>query len=58
MYLNCREGGQRSEKEATTVIAGYAFKLFMENPKRTEFLLAGPAAKVRIRVFTLPPAQT
>ena len=44
---------QKCEGEATQVIANYAFKLFLENPKRTEFFLAGPAAKVRIRVFML-----
>jgi hypothetical protein len=45
---------QKCEREATQIIADYAFRLFSENPSRTDFFLAGPAAKVRIRIFTLP----
>jgi hypothetical protein len=45
---------QKCESQATKVIAEYAFKLFKEDPNRTEFILAGPAAKVRIRVFLVP----
>ena len=45
---------KKSEGEATRVIADYAFKLFQDHPDRTEFILSGPAAKVRIRVFLLP----
>jgi hypothetical protein len=48
---------QRTEAEATRVIADYAFKVFLEDPERKDFMLAGPAAKVRIRVFTLPKGQ-
>jgi len=44
---------QKCEGEATHVIAAYAFKLFIEDPDRVDFLLAGPSAKVRIRVFNL-----
>lgn len=44
---------QQSEAEATRVIAAYAFQVFMEDPAKTDFVLAGPRAKVRIRVFTL-----
>lgn len=44
---------QKSEKEATKVIAGYAFKLFEADRNRTEFTLAGPSAKVHIRVFVV-----
>lgn len=42
---------QRSEKEATSIIAQYAFKLYQEQPSRTDFILAGPNAQVRIRIF-------
>jgi hypothetical protein len=48
---------QKCELEATKVIAGYAFKLYQEDPQKVDFLLAGPAAKVRVRVFKLPEAR-
>jgi len=41
----------KSEREATQVIAQYAFRVFSESPWRTDFFLAGPSSKVRIRVF-------
>lgn len=44
---------QKSEREAAKIIADYAFKLYQENPSRTDFFLAGPAAKVRIRIFVI-----
>lgn len=47
------ENFQKSEKEATSVIAQYAFKLYREQPDRTDFVLAGPNAQVRIRIFEL-----
>ena len=42
---------QHTEHEATRVIAQYAFQIFKEDPQKTDFYLAGPAAKVRIRVL-------
>lgn len=48
---------QRSERDATNVIAQYAWKLFQENSQRTDFILAGPTAKVRVKVFTLDPQE-
>lgn len=45
---------QRTESEATRVIAEYAIKIFLNHPDRTEFLLAGPNATVAIRVFVMP----
>jgi len=44
---------KRHEREATQVIAEYAFQIFERNLEMNEFLLAGPSAQVRIRVFTL-----
>jgi hypothetical protein len=44
---------QKAEDEASTVIARYAFQLFSEDPKKTDFMLAGPKARVRIRVIDL-----
>jgi len=44
---------QRSETEAMRVIAEYAFKLFLQDRDKTDFLLASAAAQVRIRVFWL-----
>ena len=47
---------QKTESEAVQVISQYAYKLYLENPKRVDFFLAGPNARVRIRVFTIPAA--
>lgn len=44
---------QRCESEATRVIAQYAFKIFEDDPSRVEYMLAGPSAKVKIKVFVL-----
>ena len=44
---------RKNEAEATRTIAEYAFRLYEGNPEREEFFLAGPAARVRIRVFRL-----
>jgi len=45
---------QRSEREATRVIAQYAFQVYSENPELKDFLLSGPSAQVRIRILELP----
>ena len=44
---------QRCEQEATRVIAEYAYALYCRDPERLDFFLAGPSARVRIRVFRL-----
>jgi hypothetical protein len=44
---------QSSEQEASRVIADFAFKLYCENRELTDFLLAGPHAQVRVRVFLI-----
>jgi hypothetical protein len=44
---------QRSETQAAEVIAKYAFTRYVNDPQLTDFLLAGPAARVRIRIFKL-----
>lgn len=44
---------QKSEREATQVISDYAFKLYIENPDRKEFYLAGPTSKVLVRIFPI-----
>lgn len=44
---------QKNEREATQVIAGYAFNVYQQDRDKTDFLLAGPKARVRIRVFEL-----
>ncbi len=41
----------RSEVEAVQVIADYAVKLFRSDPEKIDFLLAGPQAQVRVRIF-------
>ncbi len=44
---------QRNEAEAAKIIADYAFKVFVEDPSKTDFFLVGPSTQVRIRVFSL-----
>ena len=48
------ESFQRTEAEATEVIASFAFNLFKLDPSKTEFVLKGTKGAVRIRVFDLP----
>jgi len=47
---------KQSEEDASRVIAGFAFQVYLENQELRDFLLAGPTAQVRIRVFVLPGA--
>ncbi len=47
------EAYQKAEDNASQVIAMYAFEIFQGNPSKTDFFLAGPRAKVRIRVIEL-----
>lgn len=48
----------QSERDATRVIAQYAYRLYLENPTRTDFVLASPRAKVRVRIFEISSAKT
>jgi len=48
---------QKSEQEAARIIADYAYKVFQEDQSRTDFFLAGPTTKVRIRVFVIREAE-
>ncbi len=47
------EAYQKAEDNASQVIALYAFEIYQSNPTKTDFFLAGPRAKVRIRVIEL-----
>ncbi len=51
------EAYQKAEDGASRVIAMYAFEIYQSNPGRTDFFLAGPKAKVRIRVIELKDLQ-
>ncbi len=42
---------QKAESEAAEVIARFAFDRFRKDQSMTDFLLAGPTARVRIRIF-------
>ena len=42
---------QSHEKEARDVIANYAYQLYQEDGNKVDFVLCGPSAKVRIKVF-------
>jgi hypothetical protein len=44
---------QKAEDEASRVIALYAFQVFAGDPRKTDFLLSGPKARVRIRIIDL-----
>lgn len=45
---------EQSERSAVEVIARYAFRVYLEDPTRDDFLLAGPKSQVRVRIFALP----
>ena len=47
------ESFQKAEDDASRVIAQYAFQVFAEDHAKTDFLLAGPRARVRIKVIDL-----
>ncbi len=47
-----------SEDEATNIIAGYAFKIFLADREKTDFVLAGPTSQVKIRVFQVSKKLT
>ncbi len=51
------EAYQKAEDDASRVIAQYAFKIYSSDPNRTDFMLAGPRAKVRIKVIDLNLSQ-
>ena len=51
------EAYQHAEDEASRVIAQYAFQVYLKDPSKTDFLLAGPRAKVRIKVILLDLSQ-
>ncbi len=45
---------QRSEREATEIIATYAYGLFREDSHKRDFTLAGANAAVRVRIIEVP----
>jgi hypothetical protein len=44
---------QQAEAEAAKIIADYAYKMFRDDPSRTDFFLSGPTHMVRVRVFVV-----
>jgi arginine deiminase len=44
---------QRKEKEAAQVIADYAYRVFLDEPDRSEFYIESDHHRVRVRVFTI-----
>lgn len=42
---------QKTESEAAKIIADYAFKIFQDQPGKKDFYLAGPTAKVRVKIY-------
>jgi hypothetical protein len=51
------EAFQKAEDEASRLIANYAFQVFTSDPNQTDFMLAGPKARVRVRVIDLSQHQ-
>ncbi|MGK5084331.1 hypothetical protein WDW37_13625 [Bdellovibrionota bacterium FG-1] len=47
---------QKNEAEAAKIIAEYALKVFAADQKRIDFMLAGPKAQVRVRIFVIAQA--
>jgi hypothetical protein len=45
---------QCAESEARRIIAEFALKVFHDDPSRTDFVLAGPSAEVRVRIHLVP----
>lgn len=45
---------KKMEEDATKVIAEYAYEVYQADHSKTDFILAGPQAEVRIRIFHLP----
>jgi hypothetical protein len=45
---------REQERRAAASIAEYAFQLYLEDPDQQDYLLAGPNAQVRIRIFEIP----
>ena len=48
---------QRHEAEAAQVIAEYALKIFTADPGNVDFMLAGPKAAVRVKIFVVAEGQ-
>ena len=48
---------QRHEAEAAKVIADYALKIYLADPANLDFMLAGPKASVRVKVFVVNAPQ-
>lgn len=48
---------QKCETDAAKVIAGFAFTRFQQEPELKEFLLVGPVAKVKVRIFRVSSAS-
>ncbi len=49
---------QRQEAEAAKIIAEYAYQLFRDDTSRTDMILKGPSAQVRVRIFVTPPVAS
>lgn len=51
------EAYQKAENEASRVIALYAFQVYASDSSKVDFMLAGPRARVRVRVIDLSSLQ-
>lgn len=46
---------QKQEQEAARIIGEYAFKLFEQDRRRTDYLLMSSTRQIRVRIFQLVP---
>ncbi|MBS1959981.1 MAG: hypothetical protein JST80_10945 [Bdellovibrionales bacterium] len=44
---------QKAEDDASRIIANYAFQIYCSDSAKIDFMLAGPRAKVRVRIIDL-----
>lgn len=44
---------QKMENDAAQIIAEYAYQVFQKDPDKTDFFLASPQTKIRIRIFQI-----
>jgi len=42
---------RKNEEEAVSVISKFAIQVYLEKPKRNEFILTSPNAKVKVKIF-------
>lgn len=47
---------EHDENDAAKIIAEYAFRVYCGDSSKVDFLLTGPTAQVRVRIFVVQPS--